>query len=73
MEKRGLKQIAYMCIVKRVVDMPPLFTVANQTLVAKETKLMRHRRLFKREFYAEIMNAAFFIENRGDESHAGRV
>ncbi len=71
--KRDRKELSYVHVVERVVDVASVSSVPNEVLVAKHTKLMRHHRLFQLEFVAEFVDAAFLVENRCNESQPRRV
>jgi hypothetical protein len=71
--KRDRKELSDVHVVERVEDVASVFSVPNEILVAKNTKLMRHHRLLQREFVAEFVDAAFLVENRSNESHPCRV
>lgn len=40
--KRDRKDLSYVRVVERVVDVASIFSVPNEVLVAKQAKLMRH-------------------------------
>ena len=71
--KRDRKELSDVHVVERVEDVASVFSVPNEVLVAKNTKLMRHHRLLQLEFVAEVVDAAFLVENRCNESHPRRV